>query len=43
MMGFAFCERCGAPIAAFGPSACDRCQPAVVLRPKRVRVKEKAG
>jgi hypothetical protein len=42
MMGFAFCERCGVPIAAFGPSACERCQSAVVPRIKRVRVKKKA-
>lgn len=41
MMGFAFCERCGVPITAFGPSACDRCQSATLPRAKRVQVKKK--
>ena len=41
MMGFAFCERCGVPIAAFGPTVCDRCQLASVLQTKRVRITKK--
>ena len=42
MMGFAFCERCGVPITAFGPTACDRCQLASAPQMKRVRITKKA-
>jgi hypothetical protein len=43
MMGFALCERCGVPIAAFGPNTCDMCRTACIPPAKLTQVKKKSS